>query len=851
MLRKLSLLSIMIIATLSLAVVKSSTKLFPVLPQNCSIVGGSISIKAESMEGGNGNYNTAGSDYLSQGLVFSSDLNSYTQNLYPIEFGNRQTPFGDKYGDFRRIDGLDYFSNRPSIAIQSDTPVAIVGPGSFYYPKSNILVMSAIDSPRVDMVMENKIIDTVTMRKLMSYNSNLHFLPITKDIAQILNQLVNIRTGEIYSEEMFTGNTTNPISNGRYVMTTKGIYDTNTHRTIALFDDMGVKEFPWKFKSFGFEFYTVVKDDEPQKTQSIFRFDFSGNLIEKRDLNLAKPFLYTQILDSYKSLALVIHKSLYKWIYRIIEMNTGLILFEQPVKTSYLDENQFEFINNKGIYKDEEGCKIFNLDTMKLEKAISFPLKPKLIKKGEKICLVKPDISSETEQDVAYLLDDNLKPDELTRTILPYNADLYALEEDEIIAVKSTPTDDDPKNKYIFYLNLTISHHTIGSSKPYDIVKCQVGSFVSKIDQSCYYGGKLYIPNHFNRIVVIDSSTGFFSEGIYVNKEPKLFNENKYDNVASVVINDDKIITILSDDKKDYVLTCFDIDKSEILARFSQDENYKIYHLSKKCLIYNSQGLKLLRFGDELKTIRGKFLTYSDPYIFYETNQDIKGKTIYTLNRLDIDTGQITAIPYNTRFSVQILKLAGAYMDWNGNIIDDEGTFIQRDMNQLTFYEQNLSINTEEQPTLGNVNGNIIKLKPCPTVSVKHLAIKNNEITFSFTNTRQDDLDLVLKSEVYLASWGDDGKPPIFTKLDEPHHKLGPLLPGMSQEITFDLPKPQEIDGKKSEGKYFALIVESNGLLDTKNSELSDFDKEGRPLFDGIPLSLDKQHAIVLTVWKR
>ena len=137
------------------------------------------------------------------------------------------------------------------------------------------------------------------------------------------------------------------------------------------------------------------------------------------------------------------------------------------------------------------------------------------------------------------------------------------------------------------------------------------------------------------------------------------------------------------------------------------------------------------------------------------------------------------------------------------------------------------------------------------TFSVKMFEAKEDQVTFSFTNTRQDDLDLVLKGEAYLASWGDDGKPPIFTKLDEPHHKLGPLVPGVSQEITFDLPKPLELDEKKSEGKYFALIVESNGLMDTKNSELSDFDKEGRPLFDGTPLSLDKQHAIVLTVWER
>lgn len=47
------------------------------------------------------------------------------------------------------------------------------------------------------------------------------------------------------------------------------------------------------------------------------------------------------------------------------------------------------------------------------------------------------------------------------------------------------------------------------------------------------------------------------------------------------------------------------------------------------------------------------------------------------------------------------------------------------------------------------------------------------------------------------------------------------------------------------------LVMIANGLLDTKNSELSDFDKECRPLFDGVPTSLEKQQAFVVTVWDK
>ncbi len=151
--------------------------------------------------------------------------------------------------------------------------------------------------------------------------------------------------------------------------------------------------------------------------------------------------------------------------------------------------------------------------------------------------------------------------------------------------------------------------------------------------------------------------------------------------------------------------------------------------------------------------------------------------------------------------------------------------------------------------------GNTVKLSPCPSFSVKKngkTTSGDNKVNFEFRNTREDGRDLVLKGEVYLVSWGDDGKAPVFAKLNEPKHKLGPLLPGMSQEISFKIPElPLLENNQKGEGKYFALVVESNGLMDREKSVLSEYDKDPRPLFDGTPVALDQQKAIVVTVWGR
>jgi len=195
----------------------------------------------------------------------------------------------------------------------------------------------------------------------------------------------------------------------------------------------------------------------------------------------------------------------------------------------------------------------------------------------------------------------------------------------------------------------------------------------------------------------------------------------------------------------------------------------------------------------------------------------------------------------------------------SGNaIIDiDKKIIIQK---MLQYHYGNLSkISFSNDEIIFADLGKTLRFSPCPSFSVKRTGRGGGdskdgggEVSFEFKNTREDERDLVLKGEAYLVSWGDDGKAPVFAKLNEPRHKLGPLLPGMSQEITFKLPEPPLMEhNQKGEGKYFALVVESNGLMDREKSVLSEYDKDPRPLFDGTPVALDQQKAIVVTVWGR
>ncbi len=157
----------------------------------------------------------------------------------------------------------------------------------------------------------------------------------------------------------------------------------------------------------------------------------------------------------------------------------------------------------------------------------------------------------------------------------------------------------------------------------------------------------------------------------------------------------------------------------------------------------------------------------------------------------------------------------------------------------------------------------ITKFDPCPTFSINQIKNKEeNKVSFETQSTRNDGLTNIFEGTAYLVAWGenDAGNPlaPIFVNLNEERIRIKPMLHGMKQTITFDLPSLNSViqnpEMEHSDGasdlKYFALVIESNGLLDTEKSKLSEIDKTERPLFDGTPTSLKYQQSIVLTVWE-
>ncbi|HQJ44983.1 MAG TPA: hypothetical protein PLQ62_07725 [Caldisericia bacterium] len=280
---------------------------------------------------------------------------------------------------------------------------------------------------------------------------------------------------------------------------------------------------------------------------------------------------------------------------------------------------------------------------------------------------------------------------------------------------------------------------------------------------------------------------------------------------------------------------------------FKHKQSYSRALINEDCVVLSGTTVFGLRTYFQ-NTYPGDFLCFCEGGLLVQYNDGI----VF----IDSERGEFKKIATIKDRVGESLKIGNILVSGELMADIDKGEIVQKMLSGLYSNLDEMAIFNNN--VVMSENGGYSTFSPCPSFSVKKTKGSGDgkdgagEVSFEFKNTREDGRDLVLKGEVYLVSWGDDGKAPVFAKLNEPRHKLGPLLPGMSQEITFKVPElPLLENNQKGEGKYFALVVESNGLMDREKSVLSEYDKDPRPLFDGTPVALDHQKAIAVTVWGR
>ncbi len=812
----------------------------PMLPSRMQIYGGEISVLQS--------YNIKENRHLQSlnGLVLNEQLEADT--IYPDLGGNWMMQW-DGSNTFKIVQS--YLSNEesvptppnflesyrlPAMVMKNGILSSIVGAGCVYLPWQNLLLQYNDKAGNILFY------DATSLEKLGQLENTNLIAVLSNRFALTSGGIQEIKTGKLSLDKKRIGDQF--VCDGKLFVSTNVIFDLNKGELVSEIGNLNIQK-PVriiKIKKDFIEYYSYssgVSTITPTRT----RLSKNGSLLEIKPVNIKDNPENLQILDSFNDYALCRNSK----SYRIIEMNSDIIVWERDYDESKKPIPELSFFGDKGLYRTMDFAEIVNLHNFKTEKFLRFPLHPIILNDSDNFAVIMQ--SSENGDMVGFLLDDNFNIVPTSMIELPAS-DRYLFKNNEIVAYNlKTVIDNNGEltSNPSYSIQGRLSKHKFGSTKPYFEFCIDIPTNSQSLLGSDYIDGSLYI------------ATSQWVRKVDTNNDISIIYQTNIENGKQAYRNlslfaSEKLIAIQFDYGSSNHLLIFDIKTRELLldSGMNTDAQEHLIGVFDDIVITDFRVFLPLQQEKELG-LEGRFAGIEGRKVvsFWQNN-------LYTLN---IDSGEKTS----TTMTEGLYDLDSQYLDGvvtnYGRIMDIDGSYLQR--NLLGMLNHIYKPNKADPNSLMTENdGLLIKLSPCPSFSVKRTgkgvgdgkdgADGIDEVIFEFRNTREDGRDLVLKGEVYLVSWGDDGKAPVFAKLNEPRHKLGPLLPGMSQEITFKVPEPPLMEhNQKGEGKYFALVVESNGLLDTKNSILSDFDKDPKPLFDGTPVALDHQKAIVVTVWGR
>jgi|GEM_PF-6299753 len=267
-------------------------------------------------------------------------------------------------------------------------------------------------------------------------------------------------------------------------------------------------------------------------------------------------------------------------------------------------------------------------------------------------------------------------------------------------------------------------------------------------------------------------------------------------------------------------------------AYIEPGSEYLILRNEKKIHVVENYGVRY--------NMDGTFIELEDEFLTF-AKYDVNNK--YWLYKRNLKTREDTKIQYFEKEFSRIYSYGDVVITDTG-IFSPDGKYLQRYFGPFEKKTSNIfSLKDTSPKKLGD--GVYCQILPCSTFSIK----RTGSSSFLISNTS----DKTFSGKGYLTGWGKNGSPPLLAAANGNQIDIS-LEPGESKEFSFPEPQPETAilyEDQKEGDDCFALIIESNGLLDIEKSTLSEYDGIPRPLFDGTPVALDQQKAIVVTVWGR
>ncbi|MBP7733019.1 MAG: hypothetical protein KA140_04560 [Caldisericia bacterium] len=816
---------------------------YPILPSKSVILGGEID---EYMPG----KPTYIPNFDLSGGKACLNLNNIGTNPYANLWQIEANP---SWGKPSQIQKIHYFSDTP------DKPKYIINPNCniAVFPDQNYIVWLKQESAKTDGLINYTIrVMNLDYKDIFTINFDDSKIPIFHPVSSQFFYLERGTKSNILDKS------------GRTIIESKNIEICNDPQNRFAIVDGKLFEFArmdfvpieiygfpgqklYNFKNNCVEILSINDSRDPASQKShAWRFDYKWDLLE--ELEVEKPdnsgnFEWKLWFGDY----LVYYDSLEKssgcgWhVYDYKNFKDKLFL---PCQSFALLAQKVRLFGTKIFIPNPDGAWVVDLENMKVENRF-FPSQTSILNTERGFFAI--GFPCDQENSVAgYLLDENLKPIESTRTILP-KAPNYLAFEKKIISIWQTydPFYDSIKKINQYTVGLSVGFSYIGESSPKKISHYKFKSLYQITSGLCgnVFNDVLYIPtgiaDYYSINLTTLKSQSFFVDELYFKYCKELINR------PQIQITD-MMTAFISQDKRMFVFDKWKNLKADADIRpMGGNSSQNIWVWWDKVVIAFDSYTMVYKLDGSSQFIDGRPVDFKNGYLTY-IQKDSSGKE--KMVGLDVDTSYQktvwSAMPGRTGSS-SIAKLGADFFS-NGMIIGSDTTIIQTGLTNLSC--QNIvSGSAYMMDSFGCANGRgcgndsyMTKWMPATSYSIRR-SYKNE---FVITSTRGDGKTSGFNGTVYVCSWGDYGKTPIMTKLSE-IAQIKNLQYGQSYKIRFRIPANLNIENVVDETPCFGIVVVGDGLLDVSKSQLERHDEVGRPMFDGTPISATNQVAVSVTVW--
>jgi hypothetical protein len=580
-----------------------------------------------------------------------------------------------------------------------------------------------------------------------------------------------------------------------------------------------------------------IKSNRPH----IWRYDYEYNLMLDIDveyplytMNANCHFMYNDLMVFYDHTQ---EKKVCGWhFYDYKTRQTKLYISDYPER----ELGQCKTSGNMMLIPNKDGALKINLDTLALDK-LYFPSNASITKTEQGYFAVA--WKDENDQPYGYLLDENLKPIEQSKTYVAkaqnyiyYNKKIYSINNSYVW------------NGKLHELSVTIHTSIIGEKIPKHAGYYKIKSvYIMPLKLEDYlFNGNLYIPTSVADFFSIDLAT--MKSRSFINDELTYKYPEIRNNVPVMYVND--MMTAWFHDSKRLIMfdkwknLKVDFDLSQIYTH----RNFRCWFWWGKAIISTNDATYIISLGGDIEKIMGYATSFNNGYLML-IQTDVKTGERALLG-YDVDTcykKTIWSSVRNPNITTQFKPLGKDYII-NNSAYNSVGDLIQTGLSKVVCDKvcdgSTIMGNSEGTYTKAQSDYFLAKWSPAPHYSIKR-TYKNE---FEITMTRGDEKSSPLVGKFYICKWGYDGRIPEMTKLYE-LASVASLGYNQRQRFRIKMPVKSSLVQDIGDKSCFGLVFIGNGLLDLTNSNLEKKDDLGRALFDGTPVDAQNQQAISVTVW--